>query len=149
VGPRLAPMSRRRPFDPQALRAARLGAGLTQHELAREIGVAGGERISLWELGKTSPHPRVVPRLAAALQVRVEDLLQPGVEQPDLRELRTTAGLSLRSLADLTHLSKTTLIRWELEGVAEPPTHETLSSYASALNVSVEVVRRAMSRSHG
>ena len=87
-------MSRRRPVDPRALRAARLRIGLTQHELAREVRVAGGERISLWELGKSSPHPSVVHRLAAALRVGVEDLLQPSIGEPDLRELRTTAGLS-------------------------------------------------------
>ena len=38
--------------DPVALRDARLRMGLTQHELARLI-VAGGERISRWELGSS------------------------------------------------------------------------------------------------
>jgi transcriptional regulator with XRE-family HTH domain len=142
-------MSRRRPVDPRALRAARLRIGLTQHELAREVGVAGGERISLWELGKSSPHLFVVHRLAAALKVGVEDLFQPSIGEPDLRELRTTAGLSLRSLSALTHVSKTTLVRWELEGVTELPTGATLSSLAAALGVSVKTVRRAMSGSRG
>lgn len=148
-GSRLVGMSRRRPLDPGALRAARLQIGLTQHELAREVGVAGGERVSLWELGKTSPHPRVTQRLAAALKMGVEDLLLPGIGEPDLRELRTAAGLSLRSLSALAHVSKTTLVRWELEGVTELPTRATLNSYASALGVSVEAVKDAMSRSRG
>ena len=39
--------------DPLALRDARLRMGLTQHELARLIDVAGGERISRWELGSS------------------------------------------------------------------------------------------------
>ncbi len=139
-------MSSRRPLDSEALRAARLRAGLTQHELAQEIGVAGGERISRWELGKSSPQPRLVSRLADVLKVDPAGLLERGTGQEDLRELRTSAGLSLRTLAGLTHVSKTTLVRWELDGVTEPPTAETLRSYAAAVGVTPEVVRRAMSR---
>ncbi|WP_425577343.1 helix-turn-helix domain-containing protein [Nocardioides endophyticus] len=44
-------------LDPSVLRAAREEAGLTQHELARLVGVAGGERISRWELGASVPRP--------------------------------------------------------------------------------------------
>ena len=41
--------------------------GLTQHELARLIDVAGGERISRWELGSSAPRPEMLLRLAQAL----------------------------------------------------------------------------------
>ena len=44
-------------IDPSALRTARESAGLTQHELARLVGAAGGERVSRWELGASVPRP--------------------------------------------------------------------------------------------
>ena len=53
--------------DPAALRDARVRMGLTQHELARLIDVAGGERISRWELGSSAPRPEMLLRLAQAL----------------------------------------------------------------------------------
>ncbi len=56
-------------IDPNALRAAREEAGLTQHELARLVGAAGGERISRWELGTSSPRPDFLVRLANALDI--------------------------------------------------------------------------------
>jgi transcriptional regulator with XRE-family HTH domain len=47
-------------LNPEALRAARVRAGLTQHELARLVGVAGGERVSRWELGTSRPRPEIL-----------------------------------------------------------------------------------------
>jgi DNA-binding XRE family transcriptional regulator len=64
--------------DPVALRDARLRMGLTQHELARLIDVAGGERISRWELGSSAPRPEILHRLAQALNVDAADLLDAG-----------------------------------------------------------------------
>jgi len=55
--------------DPLALRDARIRMGLTQHELARLIDVAGGERISRWELGSSALRPEMLHRLAQALNV--------------------------------------------------------------------------------
>src|SRR5665647_3888120 len=54
---------------PLALRDARIRMGLTQHELARLIDVAGGERISRWELGSSALRPEMLHRLAQALNV--------------------------------------------------------------------------------
>ena len=67
--------------------------GLTQHELARLIDVAGGERISRWELGSSAPRPEMLHRLAEVLKVDAADLLEAG-RPADLRRLRTSAGLS-------------------------------------------------------
>jgi transcriptional regulator with XRE-family HTH domain len=53
--------------DPEALRAARIRAGLTRPELARLVGVAGGERVSRWELGTSSPRPEILHQLARVL----------------------------------------------------------------------------------
>ncbi len=62
-------------IDPSELRAARESAGLTQHELARLVGAAGGERVSRWELGVRFVRAHGLPH----------DLLQPVECQDPLR----------------------------------------------------------------
>ena len=128
---------------PEALRVARLSAGLTQHELARLIGVAGGERISRWELGTSAPRPEMLHRLAQALNVGAADLLEPGCPA-DLRRLRTFAGLSARTLAVRAHMSAPTYIRWESGRTKRPPSRQVLKPLAKALNVTVEDVEAAI-----
>ena len=129
--------------DPAALRDARLRMGLTQHELARLIDVAGGERISRWELGSSSPRPEVLHRLAQALDVGVADLLV--AEGPvDLRRLRTSAGLSARALAVRAHMSVPTYIRWESGRTKRLPARQALKPLAKALNVTVDDVESAI-----
>jgi transcriptional regulator with XRE-family HTH domain len=130
--------------DPVALRDARLRMGLTQHELARLIDVAGGERISRWELGSSAPRPEMLHRLAQALNVGAADLLDAG-GPADLRRLRTSAGLSARTLADRAHLSVPTYIRWESGGNKRVPARQALKPLAKALSVTVEEVESAIS----
>jgi len=129
--------------DPEALRLARLRAGLTQHELARLIDVAGGERISRWELGSSAPRPEILPRLAKALNVGAADLLEAG-GPADLRRLRTSAGLSARTLAARAHMSVPTYIRWESGRTKRLPARQALKPLAKALNVTVEDVESAL-----
>ena len=129
--------------DPVALRDARLRMGLTQHELARLIDVAGGERISRWELGSSAPRAELLHRLAEALRVGVADLLDAG-GPADLRRLRTTAGLSARTVADRAHMSVPTYIRWECGGTKRLPARQALKPLAKALNVTVEDVESAI-----
>ncbi len=129
--------------DPKALRAARLRAGLTQHELARLIDVAGGERISRWELGSSAPRPEILHRLAQALNVDAADLLEAG-GPADLRRLRTSAGLSARTLAARAHISAPTYIRWESGRTKRLPARQALKPLAVALNVTVEDVESAI-----
>ena len=132
--------------DPVALRDARLRMGLTQHELARLIEVAGGERISRWELGSSAPRPEVLHRLAQALDVGVADLLV--AEGPaDLRRLRTSAGLSARTLAARAHMSAPTYIRWESGRTKRLPARQALKPLAKVLKVSVEDVEYAIATS--
>ena len=129
--------------DPVALRDARRRMGLTQHELARLIHVAGGERISRWELGSSAPRPEMLLRLAQALNVDVGDLLE--AEGPaDLRRLRTSAGLSARTLADRAHMSVPTYIRWESGRTKRLPARQALKPLAKALNISVEALESAI-----
>ena len=129
--------------DPGALRDARLRMGLTQHELARLIDVAGGERISRWELGSSAPRPEMLRRLAQALNVDVLDLLDAG-GPADLRRLRTAAGLSARTLAARAHLSAPTYIRWESGRTKRLPARQALKPLAKVLNVTVEDVESAI-----
>ena len=129
--------------DPLALRDARIRMGLTQHELARLIDVAGGERISRWELGSSAPRAELLHRLAEALHVGVEDLLDAG-GPADLRRLRTTAGLSARTVAARAHISAPTYIRWESGGTKRLPARQALKPLANALNVTVEDVASAI-----
>ena len=129
--------------DPAALRDAHLRMGLTQHELARLIDVAGGERISRWELGSSAPRPEMLQRLAQALNVGVTELLEAG-GLVDLRRLRTSAGLSARTLAAQAHLSVPTYVRWESGRTKRLPGRQALKPLAKALNVSVEDVESAI-----
>jgi transcriptional regulator with XRE-family HTH domain len=122
--------------DPVALRDARLRMGLTQHELARLIDVAGGERISRWELGSSAPRPEMLQRLAQALNVGVTELLEAG-GLVDLRRLRTSAGLSARTLAARAHMSVPTYVRWESGRIKRIPAKHALKPLAKALNVTV------------
>ena len=86
-------------IDPIALRTARESAGLTQHELARLVGAAGGERISRWELGTSTPRPDFLVRLAKALNIPTLRLIHLDGEVPDLRALRLQAGLTAPDVA--------------------------------------------------
>ena len=129
--------------DPVALRDARLRKGLTQHELARLIDVAGGERISRWELGSSAPRPEILRRLAQALNVGATDLLEAG-GPTDLRRLRTAAGLSARIVAARAHVSVPTYIRWEAGRTKLLPARQALRPLAKALNVTVEDVESAI-----
>ncbi len=133
--------------SPDALRRARHRAGLTQHELARIIGVAGGERVSRWELGSSTPRPGLLQRLAEALDVPLRDLLAPAGEPPDLRRLRAAAGLSAREVADRAHMSLPTLKRWEAGGILRMPSRAALCALADALGVNVESLEAALTRS--
>lgn len=66
-------------MDPAAIRDSRIAAGLTQQELARLVGVAGGDRVSKWECGAAVPRPEALHRLAAVLDVQPIDLLTPSL----------------------------------------------------------------------
>ena len=129
--------------DLVALRDARLRLGLTQHELARLIDVAGGERISRWELGSSAPRPEILHRLAQALNVDVAELLGAG-GPADLRRLRTSVGLSARTLAARAHVSVPTYIRWESGRTKRLPARQALKPLAKALNVPAQDVESAI-----
>ena len=129
------------PLEPERLRAARVRAGLTQAELARAVGVAGGERVSRWELGTSSPSTAMRARLAKALSLDLEELL-PQRGPADLRRLRAEAGLTLAELAERGGLSKGTIKRWEAGSGL--PVRAPLDNVAAALDVTVDTLRHAI-----
>lgn len=129
--------------DPTALRLARERAGITQHQLARLIGVAGGERVSRWERGASQPRPEALHRIAEILKVDVQGLIIPATDA-DLRRLRVFAGLSARQVAERTHVSLPTYARWESGQFERLPARMALEALAETLAVSVSDVTAAL-----
>ena len=132
-------------MDPAALRAARERAGLTQHQLARLVGVAGGERVSRWELGTSEPRPEILARLAKVLDVAAFDLLDVA-DGADLRALRFAAGLSPSEVAAAAHLSVRTYVRWESGKGTRRPDSAQIAALAKALKVSQKALLAAFDR---
>ena len=132
-------------LDGAALRRARERAGLSQNELARLAGFAGGDRVSKWERGEARPRsPRALHALSQALDVDARDLLLPPESGPNLRWLRFAAGLSVAELADAINSGVSTVKRWEADGLASPSA-ATLSALAAALHTSTDTIRLALS----
>jgi transcriptional regulator with XRE-family HTH domain len=130
-------------IDPTALRTARENAGLTQHELARLVGAAGGERVSRWELGASAPRPDFLVKLARALDIPTLSLIHLDGEIPDLRALRLQAGLTVPELASRTNLSAPTYSWWEQGRATRLPSAATLETLAGAFQEPVDVVAAA------
>ena len=130
-------------IDPTALRAAREEAGLTQHELARLVGAAGGERISRWELGTSTPRPDFLVRLAKALEIPTLRLIHLDGDVPDLRALRLQAGLTVPELATFVNVAVPTYYAWEQGRWTRLPAPQSLEALARALGEPVEVVAAA------
>ena len=78
-------LTKPRPRQGELLRQFRLAAGLSQRELAGLIGETQ-QNVAFWEQSDKPPRSDVLPRLAQALGVRVEDLLQPRRQQDKVVE---------------------------------------------------------------
>jgi transcriptional regulator with XRE-family HTH domain len=68
------PISKPRPSQGARLAALRKAAGLSQAELARSLGVPQSS-VGFWETASKPPRSDILPKLAKALGVHVEDLL--------------------------------------------------------------------------
>jgi transcriptional regulator with XRE-family HTH domain len=143
---RVASVRSARALDPAALRNARIRAGLTQSQLARRIDVAGGERVSQWELGEVAPRPEVLGRVADALGVSVPSLLTTPTSQPDLRTLRLEAALSAAQVAARAHLTTPTYLRWETGRFKRMPSPQDIHCIAEVLGVTAQEVETALQR---
>ena len=69
----------------------RKDAGLSQYELARYVGVPQAN-IAFWERSEKPPRSEVLPKMAEALGVSVEELLIIGDEKPVRRKATKTNG---------------------------------------------------------
>lgn len=130
-------------LDPSVLRAAREKAGLTQHELARLVGAAGGERISRWELGASVPRPDFLVKLARALDIPTLRLIHLDGEVPDLKALRLNAGLTVPELAAAVNVAVPTYYAWEQGRWTRLPAATQIESLARGLADTVDVVATA------
>jgi transcriptional regulator with XRE-family HTH domain len=132
-------------IDGAALRAARERVGLTQHALAHEVGVVGGERVSMWERGEARPRsPHLLHAVARAVGVPVATLLLEPDGGPSLRWFRFVAGLSVDEVARAAHVSVASLKRWEARGCRRMPSAATLNAMAGALGVASTEVESAL-----
>lgn len=68
------PLTKPRPKQGARLSTMRRRAGLSQAELAQAIGETQ-QNIAFWELSSKPPRSDVLPKLAKALDVSIEDLL--------------------------------------------------------------------------
>ena len=59
-----------------SFKAAREKSGMTQRDLATTLGV-DQSTVSLWEVGKTQPRAKLLPKLAQILKCTVDELLTP------------------------------------------------------------------------
>ena len=131
--------------DPAALRGARQRAGLTQGQLARALGLAGGEAVSVWERGAFEPKTAAqLHRLADVLDVPVADLLRRDGGKLDLRYLRLAAGLESADVADRLHVALSTYRRWERGAWTRTPGDAVVASLAEAFRVRPGVVTSAL-----
>ena len=69
----------------------RKDAGLSQYELADYVGVPQAN-IAFWERSEKPPRSEVLPKMAEALGVSVEDLLIVGDEKPLKRKAAKSNG---------------------------------------------------------
>ncbi|MGH6870022.1 MAG: helix-turn-helix domain-containing protein [Rhizomicrobium sp.] len=94
----------------QHLRKRRLQAGLTQKDVAEQIG-ANHFTYLLWEGDRTNPGVRFYPAIFAFLGY---DPFPPPTTVPEsILSQRRRLGLSLRAAAGLIGVDEGTLTRWE------------------------------------
>jgi len=135
-------------LDPAALRDARQRAGLTQGQVARALGLAGGEAVSVWERGAFEPKSvALLHQLAKVLGVTVAELLRCDEGKIDLRYLRLVAGLESADVADRLHVALSTYRRWERGAWSRTPGDAVVASLAAAFGVSADIVAGALAHS--
>ena len=133
--------------DPEALRRAREAAGVSQAQLARVFGLAGGEVVYNWERGHHAPRESLLVELASALGVELITIFRAG--PTDLRRLRVLAGLSVDEAAEAVGVSDVTYRRWERGLTVRGPNRAAVQVLAGRFGVSVSAVESAARASVG
>ncbi|MFI1285877.1 helix-turn-helix domain-containing protein [Streptomyces sp. NPDC020858] len=136
-----------RRFDASGLRSARVVKGMTQAQVAAALGVKDQSVVSRYESGDASPPPEKLPRLAALVGERVDDLFpRPGL--PTLADLRCDAGMTQKDTAAVTQTSSSSPVR-AAEGGRRKLAPHYVAPLAEAYGVSVEELLAAEKRSFG
>ncbi len=128
--------------SPTRLCDARTAAGLTQTQLAQLLGYRHGQGpVGAWERSERRPDPPTLARIAQALAVAIDDLLEPDIELC-LELLRVRAGLTQAHVAEQLGVSRTT---WALlEQGGRPLTADETEPVAQALGSSSDQIRAAV-----
>lgn len=135
-----------RGFDPRRLRALRRQRGLTQADLAEQVGVRRTYFIR-WERedGRgTTPSPKMLCRLADALGVEPWQLTTVEPTNAMLSDLRTWSGHSQPDLADELGVPETSLSA--VERGQRPLGEQAAEALAGHLGVPIGEIRAAYER---
>ncbi|GLF98078.1 helix-turn-helix domain-containing protein [Streptomyces yaizuensis] len=119
---------------------------MTQLQVGDLLGVAESV-IARYESGKTTPPPERLPRLAAAVGHRLDDLF-PRAELPTLADLRSDAGYAQKDTAAITRTSSAMPVR-AAESGRRPLADGYVALLAEAYGVSREELLAAQERSFG
>ncbi|MFC9295788.1 helix-turn-helix transcriptional regulator [Streptomyces sp. NPDC057011] len=134
-----------RRFDAPGFRRARVVKGMTQAQVAAALGIKDQSVVSRYESGDASPPQEKLPRLAALLGERVDDLFpRPGL--PTLADLRCDAGMTQKDTAAVTQTSSCSPVR-AAEGGRRKLAPHYVGPLAEAYGVSVEELLAAEKRS--
>lgn len=129
------------------IREFRKKSGLTMKELGQIVGVAEST-ISLYETGKHQPDIEILTQIADFFGTTIDSLVGRSTDfvqvdsQPDneigsrIRDLRKELCYSQDQLANLTHLSRITIARYEAGNVE--PGARALAKLADALGVTTD-----------
>jgi transcriptional regulator with XRE-family HTH domain len=137
------PRSGVRGFRADRLRDFRVRAGLSADDLAAKVG-SSRQAVSTWEVGRSTPPPAMLGRLAHALDISVAALVPLPASQLRLADLRVLAALSQNEAAKRLDVSPTLL--GEIERGQKPPTAERVHALAIAYGVTDRSVEEAWHR---
>lgn len=137
------PRSGVRGFRADRLRDLRVRAGLSADDLAAKVG-SSRQAVSTWEVGRSTPPPAMLGRLANVLDTSVAAMVPIPESQLRLADLRVLAAQSQNEAARLIGISPTLL--GEIERGRKQPSDERVLSLASAYGVTAQTVQDAWRR---
>jgi len=130
-------------YSPRRLRAARRKAGMTQRQLAAQLGIAR-QNVTRWETpGAVMPRVTTLREIAAAIGIPFTELLDDTAR--GLAGLRAAAGLTQRQLADAAEVPRSTVSALE-RGEIATLAPGIVGRLAATLDVDVEDVVEAHAR---
>ena len=131
-------------FDPTALVRLRRARGLTQDALGELVGLSRPALIA-YEKGQRTPGPKILHRLATALDVDVLKLTSVTLRTATMRDLRARVGVTKTELAAALDLRRHTYDR--IERGARELEPELAPQLAAILGVTERTLVGALRRS--